>query len=82
MVTGVTEHNRFTLVQDELNDAEFTIMMQHVILPIGYEYNPELIIVSTKFSSNNNLLNGTTQTKFYENYKAHTYHKRWCNFQV
>ncbi|XP_026812396.1 histone deacetylase 6-like [Rhopalosiphum maidis] len=36
-----------------LNEAEFTIMMQHLILPIAYEYNPELIIVSSKFYSNN-----------------------------
>ncbi|XP_025203106.1 histone deacetylase 6-like [Melanaphis sacchari] len=45
-----------------LNEAEFTIMMQHLILPIAYEYNPELIIVSSKFYSNINNINGIQMT--------------------
>lgn len=32
--------------------------MLHLILPIAYEYNPELIIVSTKFYSNINTICG------------------------
>ncbi|KAE9544638.1 hypothetical protein AGLY_000180 [Aphis glycines] len=40
------------------NEAEFMVMMQHLILPIAYEYNPELIIVSSKFYSNINNIHG------------------------
>ncbi|VVC32623.1 Histone deacetylase superfamily,Histone deacetylase domain [Cinara cedri] len=41
-----------------LNDADFTTMMLHLILPIAYEYNPELIIMSTKFDLNMNTISG------------------------
>lgn len=46
------------LLQNKLNDAEFTAIMHYLILPIAYEYNPELIIVSTKFELDTNEING------------------------
>ncbi|XP_022181289.1 histone deacetylase 6-like isoform X3 [Myzus persicae] len=45
-----------------LNEAEFTTMMLHLILPIAYEYNPELIIISSKLYSNINNINGIQMT--------------------
>ena len=34
-----------------MGDAEYLAAFHHVILPVAYEYNPELILVSCGFDS-------------------------------
>ncbi|KAL4113721.1 hypothetical protein QTP88_017298 [Uroleucon formosanum] len=61
----INGNNRINILWSKkiLNEAEFTTMMQYLILPVAYEYNPELIIVSSKFYSNSiNNLNGIQMT--------------------
>ncbi|XP_008185547.1 histone deacetylase 6 isoform X1 [Acyrthosiphon pisum] len=63
---AINENNHINISWSKvkiLNEAEFTTIVQHLILPIAYEYNPELIIVSSTFYSNiNNYINGIQMT--------------------
>lgn len=41
----------FPLNQTGCNDADFLLMWFNVILPVAYEYNPELVIISAGFDA-------------------------------